>query len=168
MYVEKKDNTYAWDYLMSTLYTGQDQELIERLIGYALEGFHFDSPGPDITVLSGGPATGKSTVLHIIEKMLLRSPAPWAIVQHDWDGKNAHRFMPGYIVFTASNLENISAPDEFKGRIRVIRQHCESRPIFKELYERLLHDIDDELDDIMKKCRSRVRTRLPYQPLSRK
>jgi predicted ATP-binding protein involved in virulence len=76
---------HAWDEMLDVFFPGEDRVKIEWAVGSLL------SDGPKKTmILTGNPATGKSTVLHIIQKIFDKNKPNLRVkVQHDGYVKNA-------------------------------------------------------------------------------
>lgn len=87
----------AYNELVGLLLTEEDRAKFEWAIGAMLA----EGP-PNVLVIHGGPATGKSTLLNIVRKVLLsdvRAVAARTHIQHD----NYSEVGPDAFVFSASN-----------------------------------------------------------------
>jgi hypothetical protein len=101
------DGLQAWDCLLETLFTVEDQVVIEWAIGSVIAG------GPTkVLAVSGPAASGKTTVFHLARKIIehCKEEDSLHVVFHDWDSRRLPKF-EGRFVFFASLDENL-APDD--------------------------------------------------------
>lgn len=68
----------AYEELVSYIFTEEDRAKFEWSVGAALVGGF-----KKIFVVTGGPSTGKSTILTLVEKIFADPTTPRVIVQHD-------------------------------------------------------------------------------------
>jgi hypothetical protein len=130
----------AYNELVGLLLTEEDRAKFEWAIGAMLS----EGP-PNIVVIHGGPATGKSTLLNIVRKVLLsdvRAVAARTHIQHDgYSETNSDAF-----VFSASNelvaprgAINISTTGD---RVSVNKHYVLMRQIDVEALDVAEHCID--------------------------
>jgi len=161
--------TPAWDKLMATCFAKVDAERLERKIGYVLLGFRPIDNTYSIIILTGPPACGKSTVLHIIRKLFNNENTNriYAAIFHDWDLKNLDQFNPNGFIFTATNITKglFSLKPKHEGyytALDVMPHKCGSAPLPLEEYRQLVREITTtELDAIADKCKAHVKKRFP-------
>ena len=72
---DKELGIEEYDLMMDTLYSKEERQKIEWAVGCCLSGEA--SKVQKFVALYGGPGTGKSTVLHVIEKLLTGYTAPF-------------------------------------------------------------------------------------------
>lgn len=72
---DKESGIEEYDNMMDTLYSKEERQKIEWAVGCCLSGEA--AKVQKFVALYGGPGTGKSTVLHIIEKLLTGYTAPF-------------------------------------------------------------------------------------------
>lgn len=128
----------AYNEMVGLLLTEEDRAKFEWAIGAMLS----EGP-PNILVIHGGPATGKSTLLNIVRKILLsdvRAVAARTYIQHD----NYSEVGPDAFVFSQSN--ELVAP---KGAINI--STTGDRMSVNKHYV-LMHQIDVEALDVAEHC----------------
>lgn len=76
--MSSSQSVQAWNRIAQTYFSPEDREMVEWAIGSALAG------GPKFAmVIKGDPATGKSTVLKIIESIFKDTHTPEVATRHD-------------------------------------------------------------------------------------
>lgn len=128
----------AYNELVGLLLTEEDRARFEWAIGAMLsEG------SPNILVVHGGPATGKSTLLNIVRKILLsdvRAVAARTHIQHD----GYSEVNPDAFVFAATNR-----PTSIEGAIDI----CTTGDrVSVNKHHVLMQQIDVEALDVAKHC----------------
>jgi ABC-type phosphate transport system ATPase subunit len=129
--------------LVTHLYSQENLAKIEWAIGTALVG------GPwKILVISGPSASGKSSMLHIVEEIFGRDGSPNDVVtQHDGLAK-----IYGNRVFAATNHPMITSSTDMIVTTPTSNRHS------LLTYRRLMDEVKNEIDQISQACIERYLT----------
>lgn len=129
----------AYNELITRLYSQEDREKIEWAIGAALAG------GPQkVLVISGPPASGKSTMLRIVESIFDREGFPDdVVVKHE--GFDDQPIRPSRL-FVASNRPMITSSSDMIVATTTGNLHSRSE------YDRLTAEVKSEMDTISNAC----------------
>lgn len=141
----------TWDFLLSTLFKDAERMQIECAIGALL---HNREEGLKRNYLIyGPPATGKSTILHYIQKMFPNDRS--IVVIHDLDPrpstfKQLEVQYPGAMIFAATNKINPDIPED--GNWTRIATRKKSKPLPLNVYNQMRQTLDESIVEIKYDC----------------
>lgn len=140
-----EDSLFCWDLLMDTCYGARKIE-IERYIGETLLLNHKVDKR---YILVGGPGTGKSSLLMLINEIFLSDP--FVFVVHDADVSKLDRYRSS-ITFAATNKE----PSPLTLYDNDILIYTTGNRLPKNIYSAVMQTLMDRPCDIVRICLSRM------------
>lgn len=140
-----EDVIYCWGLLLNTLY-GDDRKLLERAIGETLK---MDRELGKRYILVGGPGTGKSTIIHLLQHMFETDNSVCFYDDIDLVKVNS---TPWEIAFACTNRE----PSSLLLEENDIVIHTTGERMYKTIYSAIMALLTERYSDIVRICLDRV------------
>lgn len=145
--MKTNDGVIAWDKLLSELFSSRDQHKLEWTIGSVLA----DAGPGKILAIYGKGATGKSTILNIVKKIIDEYSVPAIYgevhIQHDGVFYDVYR---GGTWFVATNSLSSNVDPEHDSRVILTR--TTGRQLDSEEFSALLSRIYSAIEVIAQHC----------------
>jgi len=141
----------TWDFLLSTLFKDAERMQIECAIGALLQ--NREEGLKRNYLIYGPPATGKSTILHYIQKIFPNDRS--IVIIHDLDPcpsafKQLEAQYPGAMIFATTNKINPDIPENSNWTRIATRK--KSKPLPLNVYNQMCQTLDESIVEIKYDC----------------